>query len=193
MRDESGPLRAFLHPSAFRLYRAAPGAQCGGVLTFVIVWLGIIGVLYWVFFVWYERQENPNPQRVLRQQPAGEVVLQRNRAGHYVADGTINEERVVFLLDTGATHVSLSTSLAHRLGLKLGAPVTLQTAAGPAAGYSTRLASVRLATIEMNDVAALVSDGIEPDMVLLGMNFLKRLEMTQRDDRLVLKQVSGKQ
>ena len=164
----------------------------GGVVTLIVVWLAIIGVIYWVFFVWYERQENPNPQRVLEQQHKGEVVLLRNRAGHYVAEGEVNGARVVFLLDTGATHVSLSTPLARRLGLKLGAPVTLQTAAGPAAGYQTRLASVRLATIEMNDVAALVSDGIEPDMVLLGMNFLKRLEMTQRDNRLILKPVNGK-
>lgn len=164
----------------------------GGVATLILVWLAIIGVIYGVFFVWYERERNPNPQRVLERQPVGEVVLQRNRAGQYVADGAVNGERVLFLLDTGASHVSLSTLLARRLGLKLGAPVTLQTAAGLAAGYPTRLASVRLATIELNDVAALASDGIEPDMVLLGMNFLKRLEMTQRDDRLILKPVNSK-
>ena len=178
--------------SAFIIPHSALSRASGGVLTLIIAWLAIIGVIYGAFFVWYERERNPNPQHVLVQQPKGEVVLLRNRAGHYIADGEVNGERVVFLLDTGATHVSLSTLLARRLGLRLGAPVTLQTAAGPAAGYATRLASVRLATIEMNDVAALVSDGIEPDIVLLGMNFLKRLEMTQRDDRLVLKQASGK-
>lgn len=184
---------ASLGSSAPRASRFTPHRRPqGGVVTLLIVWLAIIGVIYGVFFVWYERERNPNPQRVLERQPVGEVVLQRNRAGHYVADGAVNGERVLFLLDTGASHVSLSTLLARRLGLKLGAPVALQTAAGLAAGYPTRLASVRLATIEMNDVAALASDGIEPDMVLLGMNFLKRLEMTQRDDRLVLKQVSGK-
>lgn len=170
-----------------RFNPVAQDPQRGSVMTQVVVWLAIMGVIYWVFFVLLARQENPNTRQMLQQQPQGEVVLQRNRAGHYVADGEINGERVVFLLDTGATQVALSTQLARRLGLKLGTAVTLQTAAGPAPGYQTRLASVRLASIEMRDVAALVSDGLDPDTVLLGMNFLKRLEMIQRDDKLILR------
>ncbi len=170
-----------------RFHTVAPNPQRGSVMTQVVVWLAIMGVIYWVFFVLLARQENPNTQRLLQLQPQGEVVLQRNRAGHYVADGEINGERVVFLVDTGATQVALSTQLARRLGLKLGAAVTLQTAAGPAPGYQTRLASVRLASIEMREVSALVSDGLDPDTVLLGMNFLKRLEMIQRDDKLILR------
>jgi len=190
MRDESDgrgltARRAFR--SAFRLRSFALTTQRGSVLTQVMVWLAIMGVIYWVFFVWLAREENPNTRRLLQQQPQGEVVLQRNRAGHYVADGEINGDRVVFLLDTGATQVALSTQLARRLGLKLGAAVTLQTAAGPAVGYQVRLASVRLASIEMRDVSALVSDGLDPGTVLLGMNFLKRLELIQRDDRLILR------
>lgn len=171
------------HVSRFTFHRRCRGS----VITQTLIWLAIMGVIYWVFFVWLAHEENPNTRRLLQQQPQGEVVLQRNRAGHYVADGEINGDRVVFLLDTGATQVALSTQLAHRLGLKLGAAVTLQTAAGPAVGYQVRLASVRLASIEMRDVSALVSDGLDPDTVLLGMNFLKRLEMTQRDDRLILR------
>lgn len=153
----------------------------------VLVWLVIVAVLYWFFFVWLERQHNPNTQHVLQAQPAGEVVLQRNRAGHYLAEGTINGEPVVFLLDTGATQVSLSTELARRIGLKLGQPVQVQTAAGPAAAYQTRLGSVKMGAIEMRDVAALATEGMEPGMVLLGMNFLKRLDMIQRGDRLILR------
>jgi len=151
----------------------------------VIGWLIIIGIVFWVFHGWGERQSNPN--RVLVTAPTGEVVLQRNRAGHYVADGEVNGERVTFLLDTGATQVALSTSLARELRLERGPSVTLQTAAGPVQGYMVRLDSVRLAGIEMRDVGALVSDGLEPGLVLLGMNFLKRLEMIQRGDQLILK------
>jgi len=79
----------------------------------------------------------------------------------------INGDRVVFLLDTGATQVALSTQLARRLGLKLGAAVTLQTARGRR--WATRSGcSVRLASIEMRDVSALVSDGLDPGTVLLA-------------------------
>ncbi|MDH5536669.1 MAG: TIGR02281 family clan AA aspartic protease [Betaproteobacteria bacterium] len=172
-------------PSAFR--PSLFSFQRGSVAKLALVWLVIIGALYWFFFVWYERVHNPNPAHVLEAQPAGEVVLQRNRAGQYIAEGAINGAPAIFLVDTGATYVSLPMPLARRLALKLGPPVQVQTAAGPATAYPARLASVRLAAIEMREVSALVTEGMEGDTVLLGMNFLKRLEMTQRGDRLILR------
>jgi aspartyl protease family protein len=163
----------------------------GGKIMLTIAWLLIIFGFYWFFNEWEEKQFNPNPARVLNQQQ-GELTLVRNRAGHYVADGEINGRPVTFLLDTGATSVALPTALARELGLKRGAAITLQTANGAAVGYQTRLDSVRLGPIEMRDVGALVADGMDADTVLLGMNFLKRLELTQRDDRLTLRPAGGK-
>jgi aspartyl protease family protein len=161
----------------------------GGKIMLTIAWLLIIGGLYWFFNGWEEKQINPNTARVLDQQQ-GELTLVRNRAGHYVAEGEINGRHVTFLLDTGATWVALPTGLARELGLKRGAAITLQTANGAAVGYQTRLDSVRLGPIEMRDVGALVADGMDADTVLLGMNFLKRLEFTQRGEQLILKAVS---
>lgn len=151
----------------------------------VIGWLVIIGLVYLVVHDWSERQANPN--RALTVSPTGEVVLERNRAGQYLADGEVNSHRVTFLLDTGATQVALPARLARELKLKLGPAIPIQTAAGPSTAYPARVDSVRLAGIEMRDVAVLVSDGLEPGIVLLGMNFLRRLEMTQRGDQLILK------
>jgi aspartyl protease family protein len=116
-----------------------------------------------------------------------EMVLQRARDGHYYADGEINGQRVKFLLDTGATQIALSAKLANSLGLSLGQAITMQTAAGPANGYPTRLARVRLGEIEMLDLGAVVAEGMSDDAVLLGMNFLKRLELVQRGDQLTLR------
>jgi aspartyl protease family protein len=163
-----------------------PHARDGKVML-VIAWLLIMGGVYWLFSGWEERQTNPNPARVLNQQ-RDEVTLERNRDGHYIAEGAINGRNVTFLLDTGATWVALPTRIARELGLKRGAPITLQTANGNVLGYQTRLDSVKLGPIEMRDVGALVSDGLGDNTVLLGMNFLKRLELTQRGDRLILRQ-----
>lgn len=157
-----------------------------GMTMLAIAWLLIIAGLYWFFGDWEARQANPNTASVLSQQQ-GELTLTRNRAGHYVADGEINGRRVTFLLDTGATWVALPTGLARELGLKRGAAVTLQTASGTSVGYQTRLESVRLGPIAMRDVGALVTDGMDAGTVLLGMNFLKRLEFTQRGGELVLR------
>ena len=158
----------------------------GGKIMLTIAWLLIMGGVYWFFIGWEAQQVNPNTARVLNQQQ-GELKLARNRAGHYVAEGEINGRHVTFLLDTGATWVALPTGLARELGLKRGAAVTLHTANGAAVGYQTRLDSVRLGPIEMRDVAALVADGMDADTVLLGMNFLKQLEFTQRGGEMVLR------
>jgi len=151
-----------------------------------IAWVLIMTGLYWFFGSWEASQSNPNTARVLNQQ-RGELTLTRNRAGHYVADGEINGRPVTFLLDTGATWVALPATLARELGLKRGAAVALQTASGTSVGYQTRLESVRLGPIVMRDVGALITDGMDAGTVLLGMNFLKRLEFTQRGGELVLR------
>ena len=150
----------------------------------VVGWIMIIGIVFWAVQIWSDRATNPN--RALVAGPAGEVVLKRNRAGHFVADGEINGRRVTFLLDTGATQIAIPAPLARELGLSLGPPVTLQTAAGPATGYPTRLASVRLAGFEGRDLGAVVAEGMDAGLVLLGMNFLRRLDLVQRGDELVL-------
>ena len=157
-----------------------------GLILLAIAWLLILGGAYWYFDGWYQRQYNPNPQP-RAQSEAAEVVLQRNRDGHYVASGEINGERVTFLLDTGATQVALSPALAARLGVKRGARVTLQTANGAVLAYETRLASVRLGSIVAHDVSAVVTAGMEDEAVLLGMSFLKQTEFTQRNDQLMLR------
>ena len=66
--------------------------RSGGVLMLAIGWLLIIGIVWWVVAEWGSREANPN--RALTIGPAGEVVLQRNRAGHFLADGEVNGARV---------------------------------------------------------------------------------------------------
>ena len=157
----------------------------GNTQLIAVGWLLLLGAMFWFFFDWNEREAHPN--RNMKAAASAEIVLQRSRDGHYYADGEINGRRVNFMLDTGATQIALSRGLASELGLKLGSSLVLQTAAGPAAGYAVRLASVRLGAIEISDLGAVVSEGLREPTVLLGMNFLRRLEMIQRGDQLTLR------
>ena len=158
-----------------------------GTGMLVIAWVLILGGIYWFFTGWQAREANPNTAGALKLQQ-GELTLLRNRAGHYVAEGAINGRHLTFLLDTGATWVALPPALARELGLKRGAAVTLQTANGATVGYQTRLDRVQLGPLELRDVGAVVADGMDADVVLLGMSFLNRVEFTQRDGKLVLRQ-----
>jgi len=153
-------------------------------------WLLVLGIATVYFGNVLERQQNPN-QRVegsVRGDGVREVVLERNRGGHYVASGAINDVPVVFLLDTGASTVSVPESLARVLGLAQGAAEPVLTAAGVITTYSTRLERVRLGTIEIEDVRGHINPLMEGREVLLGMSFLKRLEFTQRGNQLTLRQ-----
>lgn len=161
-----------------------PHRRFGTVLLW-ITWLLVLGGGWWVSDRWIQGQINPNPRPAVN--AAGAVVLERNRQGHYVANGEINGRTVTFLLDTGATTVALSTRLARELDLQRGPEIQLETANGAAIGFKTRLNSVRLGDIVVREVNAVFSDGMMDDTVLLGMSFLKHLEFSQRENRLILR------
>lgn len=177
--------------------RVLRGVTRGNTHMIVLGWVLLLGVMMWFANDWLERDANPNRNVNIVGDAAGtpgasgELVLTRARDGHYYADGEINGKPVKFLLDTGATQIALSRRQANGLGLSLGASGTVQTAAGPATAYQTRLARVRLGTLEMENLGAVVTEKMSDETVLLGMNFLKRLEMTQRGDQLTLRVPGG--
>ena len=152
-------------------------------------WVVGLALLVMLFNGLIERQTNPNPSPSAEIGAAGlpQVVLRRNRAGHYVATGRINGEPVVFMVDTGATDVALPLPVARRLDLPLAPGGMSQTANGLVATWRTRLDSVDLGGLELRNVRASVLPNMPGDEVLLGMSYLKHLEMLQRDGTLTLR------
>ena len=153
-------------------------------------WLVLLVLLTWWFSGLLDQQRNPNQSLQTRIDAEGvrEVVLQRNRYGHYLSSGHINGAPVEFLLDTGASDVSIPAAIAQALGLQAGAPRYYQTANGTITAYSTRLSELRIGDILLRDVRASINPAMEGDGILLGMSVLKRLEFTQRGDTLILRQ-----
>lgn len=118
-----------------------------------------------------------------------EVRLYPDASGMYVTDGTINGQSVRFLVDTGATLVSMNAVLAKRLNIdfRMGRKGKVETASGVEDAYGITLKSVKVGTVELRDVDAVVIDGSYPTDVLLGMSFLSRLEMQRDATHLVLR------
>jgi len=117
------------------------------------------------------------------------VVLQADRRGHYGAEIQINGRSVIALVDTGATTVALNRSDAERLGLsyRQGRMVKMRTASGETDGYLISLDQVQVGPILLRNVEAWVSALPDsPAVALLGMSFLRRLEMVTDGDRLRL-------
>jgi aspartyl protease family protein len=159
----------------------------------VMAWLVVIVLLTYYFSGVIERQHNPNTSVATRIDDSGvrEVVLERNRQGHYIANGRINGEEVTFLLDTGATGVAIPATVARDLDIPRGRAFTTRTANGNTTSYATRLERVSLGDIELYNVEASITPGLQMNEVLLGMSFLRHIEFTQRGSTLTLRQYPG--
>ena len=116
------------------------------------------------------------------------ITLTRDARGHFITLGNINGASVRFLLDTGATLISMGAEDAKRAGINYlaGERALSQTANGVAVVYKVRLAEVKLGDITLRNIDGLVHTGNPLPVVLLGMSFLGRLEMRNEGDRMTL-------
>jgi len=114
-----------------------------------------------------------------------------NSGGMYMTFGSINGRSVRFLVDTGASAISMNTEQAKRLGIrydKVGVPMSVSTASGFADAYRVRLKSVSVGKITETNVEAFVIDGDHPGPILLGMTFLGRLSVEHSGNAMTLLQ-----
>lgn len=108
--------------------------------------------------------------------------------GFFYASGSINGTAVRFLVDTGANTVALSRALAERIGIDYqeGEQGVATTASGVTPMYLVSLDRVSVGEITLRNVEAGVLLGSHPDIPLLGMSFLGKLDMSRTGDRLEL-------
>jgi aspartyl protease family protein len=163
-------------------------SRFGRVMLFAawIVGLALLGLF---FHQYLEGEHNPNLNLEISASADGraEVVLKRNRLGHYVAPGTINGEPVTFLVDTGASAVALPLQLARELGLPLRSGGRSKTANGIVNTWTTHIDSLAIGALHARNVHAVVMPNMPGHEVLLGMTFLRRVELFQHDGRLTLR------
>ena len=116
-----------------------------------------------------------------------QIVMTAGSGGHFFTGGSINGKAVRFLVDTGASYVSMGINDAERLGIdyRAGQRGMTNTANGAMAVYKIALASVRVGDVLVYDVEALVGQA-PMDQVLLGNSFLTRFQMKRENDTLTL-------
>ncbi|QJP15270.1 TIGR02281 family clan AA aspartic protease [Starkeya sp. ORNL1] len=99
-------------------------------------------------------------------------------SGHFLVDALIDGRNVDVLVDTGATAVALRYEDARAMGLIRPSDdfdARVSTANGMARAKKVRLSRVRVGTITVSDVDALVTEPGALGVNLLGMSFLRRL------------------
>lgn len=116
------------------------------------------------------------------------AVLTADAAGHFLTTGSINGTSVRFLVDTGASMVSLGAGDARRIGIDPGKGQVgyTETANGVAQVSRVKLNTVKVGEIVLNNVDATIHQQDMP-VALLGMSFLNRMEMQRNGDTMTLK------
>jgi len=172
------------HGSAYGRYRQTRKYGTGMIILF---WIILMGLMVVIFGDALERQVNPNRRPETSQSfSESRFALKKNRLGHFVASGRINDHAVDYIVDTGATSVVVPWTLAENLSLELGVPILAETANGVIRVYETRLGTVRLGNISVPNVRANINPHMQGDKVLLGMSFLGQLELVLKEGELTL-------
>ncbi len=162
-----------------------PGSSMAVWMT-IGFWALMLGFGYLGAQHYLKQQRAADPPRILATEAGAgpAVILNGTRRGHYRVRGFINGHPVDFLVDTGATEVSIPAGLAREIGLVRGAPGMAHTANGLATIYDTQIGSLSIGPLQRTNVPAHISPGLGEGEALLGMSFLRHYNLVQRENQL---------
>lgn len=192
---------AYYDPKQFRGGRSQAPTPLAKVspkssIKYIAIWLVIAWVLMTIFSKYppdsLKKRAHTTPAvPTTAAQPPAEVIdgislaLQQTREGHYFSSGTVNGFPVVFLVDTGATTVSISQTVASRAGIPSCTPRLVSTANGTTKACATTVPEISFGKFRITNVEVNIMPNMSED-ALLGMNVLRnfRIEQTEGTMRI---------
>lgn len=152
-----------------------------GPLAMVVFWLVVMGLVYGAIKMVMQ------PRQVTVAMD-GEMTIARARDGHFYVPGLVAGQPVVFLVDTGASYVTVSQAFAEHAGITGGTPTRFHTANGVIEGRIVDNLTVSIGPAEVAGIAVAVGlIGAGRDTALLGQSFLSRFQITLTGDQMVLR------
>ena len=182
-RDGGNRKDTFYDPKRFREGRAPATIQPAKwswqtMVKHTLIWIAIFLILMIIF-----NRYGPVRQQARSQPPAqsigsGSLDLQQTRGGHYFSSGAVNGFPVVFMVDTGATTVSISSVIASRAGIHNCVPRTFLTANGNVNACMAIVPEVSFGGFRLTDIEVAIMPNMSGD-ALLGMNVLRKFHIEQ--------------
>ncbi len=121
------------------------------------------------------RQEIPQSSELIGY---GKLELKQTRDGHYFSSGTVSGTPVVFMIDTGATTVSISSNIAARAGIRKCFPRPVSTANGKVNACVATVPEITFGSFRLSHVEVMIMPNMSGD-ALLGMNVLRNFYIEQ--------------
>jgi clan AA aspartic protease (TIGR02281 family) len=113
-----------------------------------------------------------------------EFIIKQNINGAYLMEGAVNGKALTFVIDTGASFVSLPSSVAHEARISCKDKVDMQTANGSIKGCSINIQKLNFGPFFITDVMAVIAPNLSQP--LLGMNVLQQLKIAQEKGEMRL-------
>jgi len=152
-----------------------------GHLFWIAVWVGLVFAGYLVT----ERLMAPPPIAHSLADGKQKLVIPVSRDGHYYLDGAVNGVPLRFMIDTGASYVSVGAEFARSAGLPEGIPGYFSTANGTVEGRVVRNQTVKSDVFELSGLTIAVMPAYGGEG-LLGQNFLRHFDVSQTGGTLRL-------
>jgi aspartyl protease family protein len=152
-----------------------------GLIPMMVFWCAVMGLLY-VLMTHYLK---PKPVQVLSN---GDLMISRSQDGHFYASGTVNGVETRFMVDTGASLVSVSEKLAQKASISGGVPTTFKTANGDLPGRVVQGVTIAIGPVQLTNVKVGVGlQGGDENDALLGQSFLSTFDVTMTKNQMVLR------
>ena len=134
---------------------------------------------------------HPNPTTTPYLDKSNWYVLPRSADNHYYVPGSINGHPVIFMVDTGATVTAIGARIARNAGIRAGESGQAMTANGIGAYAKSEGNYLQVGPFTLSDVpVGVVLNQASADMVLLGMDVLKKFRIFQGQDSMQLQRIN---
>ncbi|MFZ3019819.1 MAG: TIGR02281 family clan AA aspartic protease [Gallionella sp.] len=112
----------------------------------------------------------------------GVLVLRQRENGHYLLNGRIKGKTLTFMVDTGASAISLSRSAAMSAQIYCRDQILMRTANGSSSACTAIIPSLEFGPFRLKDVPAIIMPNL--DQPLFGMNILQNFRVEQENGEM---------
>jgi aspartyl protease family protein len=126
---------------------------------------------------WAQTYKAPPPKTSEEKPAPTPLALKQHGSGHYFVDGAINGKPLVFVIDTGASIVSLPSAAASDAGITCEKSALMETANGKTEACTAVIPELKFGHFVIKDAQSMIVPNLSQP--LLGMNILQHFKISQ--------------
>jgi aspartyl protease family protein len=126
---------------------------------------------------WALTDKAPSPTASAEHLVSPPLALRQHASGHYLVDGEINGKPLVFVIDTGASLVSLPGAAASAAGVACENKALMDTANGLTEACTAVIPELKFGHFTVKNAQSMIVPNL--NQPLLGMNILQHFKIAQ--------------